>query len=107
MGNVTTTAAGSIGGLVGHSHTVPMVASDWYNSYPAYPTPAPATFPHNTVANFIGLFRVRQVENGYIVECQLRPGEAVREYFAETLKDVGERICALGVQKAVEGEKKP
>ena len=72
---------------------------------PAYPVP---TFPNDLAGGglgLIGIYRVRKLENGYLVESAPYVGGPVKEYFCETLKDVGERIAALGVQKALEGGK--
>ena len=83
------------------------------NQYPfpgqiLYPTPAPDPypFPNPYVMNFVGHFRLRKVENGYVIEYVMKEGEPPREYFAEDLKDAGERITALCVGKALQGEQK-
>lgn len=103
------TAVGTItglGGIVGPGQwtttTVPYPAQ----IYNPYSTPAdPFPFPSPYVAmNFIGHFRIRQLENGYLVEYQIKEGDRMREYFAEDLKDAGERITALCVEKTLRGE---
>lgn len=68
--------------------------------------PPPPPFPYDHPAGCVGVFRVRKLENGYLVEWQKHAGAAITEYYAETLKDVGERVAALGVQKALEGDPK-
>jgi hypothetical protein len=72
-------------------------------SFNPYPVPPPQ-FPHEqAVTGLVGVFRVRRLENGYLVECQKTTGGTIAEYYAETLKDVGERVAAMGVAQALEG----
>jgi hypothetical protein len=68
------------------------------------PTPTYGTWPDTSAADAVGTFRIRKLENGYVIEYRMRPGDAVREYYAEDLKACGERITALAVQKVLEGE---
>lgn len=70
--------------------------------YPYSPSPV---FPNDpVVGGLVGVYRVRKLENGYLVESAPYAGGPVKEHFAETLKDVGERVAALGVQKALGGQ---
>jgi hypothetical protein len=79
--------------------------STWTYQSPVAADPFPHPFPdYPHTLGFIGHFRIRQLENGYIVEYQLKEGDRMREYFAEDLKDAGERITALCVEKALKGE---
>ncbi len=60
----------------------------------------------DVVAGFVGMFRIRKVENGYIVEAVIDQWGHSKEYFAEDLKAAGERITASCVQKELEGQAK-
>jgi hypothetical protein len=68
------------------------------------PTTTYGTWPDTSADDAVGTFRIRKLENGYVIEYRMRPGDAVREYYAEDLKACGERITALAVQKVLEGE---
>lgn len=67
--------------------------------------PTHAHFPPSTLANysntpnFIGQFRVRKVDNGYILAYNLDEYGTPQEYFAADLKELGEKVTALCVQK--------
>lgn len=83
---------------------------------PSFPPP-PFAFPapydiyqqgiHATqVIGFVGDFRVRKLENGFLIEYTLVQNGNKKEYFAEGLREVGERITAICVQNALQGGKK-
>lgn len=104
--NSTATGMGIAG--LGAAQTIygsPLTATTT-STYNPFTAPPPPSWPYDYFNSnaMIGIFRVRKVENGYIVDYQLRSNDMIREYYAETLKDVGERIAALGVEKALKGE---
>lgn len=106
MSNGGYAGAAGLGALLGQASTTTVANYPGQVVY-GYPNPPAPSWPHDIHdihQGIVGIFKVRKIENGYAVEYQLRLGDHVREYYAETLKDVGERIAALGVQKALEGE---
>lgn len=84
--------AGAAGGIGNHQ-----LSNLLLPAYPPYP-PSTANFPPGT-PNFIGQFRVRKVENGYILAYNLDEYGTPQEYFAADLKELGEKVTALCVQK--------
>ena len=108
--NMTPTGLAQLAGYVPTTTTATTLGGSCFPGqiiYPTYPTPPdPFPFPNPYTMNFVGHFRLRKVENGYIVEYVLKEGEPPREYFAEDLKDAGERITALCVGKTLKGEQK-
>jgi hypothetical protein len=88
------------GGILTTTTTAPIPAPHAHTI--TYPSWQYATAPAVTTPGFLGEFHVRQVENGYIVEYSLQESEETsREYYAADLKEAGERITALCVEKTL------
>lgn len=105
LANMAGAAGGLLGGYQQYGATTTTVAN--YPGQGIYqPIYYPPVAPDTHIAGFVGNFRIRQVENGYLVEVAMKHGDFMKEYFAENLKDAGERITALCVEKALKGEQK-
>jgi hypothetical protein len=101
LGAAGASIAGGLGAYLGGQAGTATI--NYPGQWAAVPQPP---FPYDHPAGCVGVFRVRKLENGSLVEWQKYAGAAITEYYAESLKDVGERIAALGVQKALEGDPK-
>lgn len=67
--------------------------------YPSTPQYDPPWSP-----NECGRVAIQKIENGYIVLFAKFVGAAKEQYYAETMKDVGDRITACLVKNMVQGE---
>lgn len=64
----------------------------------------PPVTPDTHIPNLVGNFRIRKVENGYLIEYAVKQGDYMREYFAADLKEAGERITAICVEFMLKGD---
>lgn len=95
MANVTGSLLGGVAGS-----TIPTIAT--YPGGQIY-APTPVHPFNNPIGNHVGSFRIRRVENGFVIEVTHEQWGTVKEYFAEDLKAAGERITASCVANELKG----
>lgn len=100
----------SLGSLLGQAalnNTATYTHHQQQLAYPAGVLATATTTPHpliGVVTNFVGMARIRKVENGYVIEVMTEQWGQPREFFAEDLKVAGERLTAECVAKELKGQ---